>query len=130
MAAYYGNAYQWRIVPDSNRLQLPDYGASKFADANSFAVYDVDNDGREELLFCWPNDIVADRASYILEYANGKIQEEIQLYPSNMIFYNNGVIQEGWSHSQGFAGENFRTYYLHVYDPETDTYETAGAVDA
>ena len=95
MAAYYGDAYQWGIVPDSNRLQLPDYGASKFADANSFAVYDVDNDGREELLFCWPNDIVADRAAYILEYANGKIQEEIQLYPSNMIFYDNGVIQEG-----------------------------------
>ena len=86
------DAYQWGIVPDSNRLQLPDYGASKFADANSFAVYDVDNDGREELLFCWPNDIVADRAAYILEYANGKIQEEIQLYPSNMIFYDNGVI--------------------------------------
>lgn len=124
------DAYQWGIVPDLNRLQLPDYGASKFADANSFAVYDVDNDGREELLFCWPNDIVADRAAYILEYANGKIQEEIQLYPSNMIFYDNGVIQEGWSHSQGFAGENFWPYYLNVYDPETDTYETAGAVDA
>lgn len=86
MAAYYGDAYQWRIVPDSNRLQLPDYGASKFADANNFAVYDVDNDGREELLFCWPNDIVADRAAYILELQTGKFKKKSNPTPQICFF--------------------------------------------
>ena len=61
--------FQYGLLP--GETSWPTYTYSERAPGNSFAVYDMDNDGREELLFCWPHDIMAAIKTYVLEYRNG-----------------------------------------------------------
>ena len=120
--------FQYGLLP--GETSWPTYTYSERAPGDSFAVYDIDNDGREELLFCWPQDIMASIKTYVWEYQNDVLYEELVAFPEGLIFYDNGVVHEDWSHNQGWAGKNFWPYALHTYDPKTDTYISIGSVDA
>ncbi len=73
---------------------------------NKFAVYDVDNDGKEELIVLYSTTITAGMGGYIFAYDSeaGALQTELHEFPS-LTFYNNGIVKALWSHNQGRAGD-------------------------
>jgi len=98
---------------------------------NKFALYDVDNDGEEELLLMYTNTYMAGQVGYVFSYDEDtkKLQTELSEFPM-LTFYDNGIIKAEWSHNQGRAGDHFWPYSLYQYAPETDSYELVGMVDA
>ena len=120
------DAYQQGVLPDGSTL---DYIGTEAAAQNDFSVYDVDNDGQEELLLRWTNACMAGMRMDVFGYDNGKIHTELTVFPAS-VFYSNGAVVEDWSHNQGLAGDSFWPYSIHLYDEKTDTYQIAGSVDA
>lgn len=97
----------------------------RYEDGPSFAVYDVDRDGTEELL-------IQDPASELVQIygynSAGKVYLELEEY-SNLYWYDNGVIEVGWSHNQGAAGDKLWPYNVYQYNPDTGVYDRLAAVD-
>lgn len=120
------NAYQQGVLPDGTTL---DYTGTEAAAQNDFAVFDVDNDGKEELLLYWTNACMAGMRTDVFGYNNNEVHHELTVFPSS-VFYSNGAVTEDWSHNQGAAGEGFWPYSIHLYDAEKDIYTLAGAADA
>lgn len=118
------NLLQNQILPDGTDAE-GDMAQGKFA------LYDVDNDGKEELLFMNTNTYMAAQAEYVFAFdpEAKKMQTELSEFPF-LTFYDNGIIKAGWSHNQGLAGDNFWPYSLYQYVPETDSYVLVGMVDA
>ncbi len=98
---------------------------------NMFAVHDVDNDGKEELILMYSTTITAGMAGYVFGYENETeaLQTQLHEYPA-LTFYNNGIVKALWSHNQGLAGDNFWPYSLYQYVPDSDNYVLLGMVDA
>ncbi|MCM1058044.1 MAG: hypothetical protein NC517_10620 [Firmicutes bacterium] len=119
------DVYQQGILPDGGIL---DYSSMEDAENNSFAVMDIDNDGQEELLLFWDHACMAGMIECVFGYADGAVYSELTEFPGQ-IFYDNGVVEAGWSHNQGLAGD-FWPYDLYRYDAESDTYQSLGGVDA
>lgn len=96
----------------------------------SYAVYDVDGDGQDELILQNVNDIMAAMTERVYSFnpAGNTFQEEFSEFPA-LTYYDNGIIQADWSHNQGKAGD-FWPYTLYQYQAESDSYEMVGAVDA
>lgn len=113
------------LLPDGYKLY---YAGTEHVRDNSFAILDVDGDGKEELILLWTEAAVADVVEIVFGYHDGMIVEEIYEFPG-MIYYDNGVIEDGWSHNQGLADE-FWPYDVHIYDAEKDIYLPYGAADA
>lgn len=93
----------------------------------TFAIYDIDGDGYEELLLCFEGDAMALTVEYIWGYKNGSTYVELSEFPQ-MRYYNNGIIEVDWSHNQGLAGD-FWPYSVYSYHSEIDAYQKLGAVD-
>ena len=99
---------------------------------NRFGVYDVDGDGREELLLSLYTTIVAGQGTYVLDYRADtdtlllQSPDRLGLEP---IFYENGTALSPWSHNQGFGGR-FWPYDVYHYDAQTDRYTFGGSADA
>ena len=70
------NIYQNRILPDGSELRDDISGEMS---GNKFAVYDVDHDGREELVFCYTATSMASMIAKIYDYdeASGELYEEL-----------------------------------------------------
>lgn len=120
------NLIQNHILPDGmdGGEQLGDMSENKFA------VYDVDNDKKEELILLYSSTISAGMSGYIFAYDHetGALQTELQEFPA-LTFYNNGIVKALWSHNQGRAGD-FWPYNLYQYNPDLDRYVLVGMVDA
>lgn len=98
---------------------------------NTFALADVDGDGRAELVLMTRPNIYAGYRGYILDYDASANTIRIQHagFPS-FTFYSNGALAENASHAQGSWTDTFWPHSLYVYLPETDSYDLAGYVDA
>lgn len=96
---------------------------------NEFAIYDIDNDGYEELLLSLTS---GSMVSYVLEIYNcnnaGDLTLQETVFPGST-FYENGAIEIPFSHNQGLAG-SFWPYSVIKYDFFTDSYINVGSVDA
>lgn len=122
-------------LPDGTQLEssiLTSAPASGYA--NQFAVYDVDGDGREELLLSLFSTITAGQGTYVLDYDEDADTLHLQTQAPNRLgltptFYENGAVFSPWSHNQGWANR-FWPYDVYQYQAETDTYQYAGSVDA
>lgn len=97
---------------------------------NQFAIYDVDGDGKDELLIRYINTYVAERfgAVYGYDESTGTLYRQLWEYPV-LSFYQNGTVSAGLSHNQGLAGR-FWPCFLYRYDPGSDTYVSYAYVDA
>lgn len=97
---------------------------------NRFAVYDVDADGKEELIISYVTTYIAGMMELIYEYDEemDTLIEQFREFPA-LTYYDNGVIKAEWSHNQGLAGE-FWPYSLYQYKEESDAYEMLAMVDA
>ena len=49
------------------------------------------------------HDIMAAIKTYVWEYRDGVLYEELVTFPEGRIFYDNGVVHVDWSHNQGCA---------------------------
>lgn len=96
---------------------------------NTFAVADVDGDGREELVLLTRPDVYAGYMGYILDHHDGALVIQHKGFPS-FTFYSNGAFKEDDSHAQGSWTSQFWPHSLYRYLPETDSYEKVGHVDA
>ncbi len=116
-------------LPDGTRVSEESLSGYMFE--NTFSVADVDGDGREELIICFTTAPTAGRMGYVLDYDGDTDSVRIQHegYPS-FTFYSNGAMEEGDSHAQGSWTRDFWPYTLYTYQPETDSYQLAGHVDA
>ena len=121
------NIYQNHILPDGSELRDDISGEMS---GNNFAVYDVDHDGREELVFCYTATSMASMTAKIYDYdeASGELYEELSQFPM-LTFYDNATIGAGISHNQGYAGE-FWPYTFYTYDAANDSYRAEYFVDA
>lgn len=97
---------------------------------NLFSVYDIDNDGKEEMILLYSTTYMAGYAGYVFDYdgTDGSIRTQLLEFP-DLIFYDNGAVMAGWSHNQGWGGR-FWPYNLYQYDPDSDSYTMVGMVDA
>ena len=99
----------------------------------SFAVYDVDGDGRRELLLSFMGGSMAAKSITIYDYNELKdcLRPQLTEFP-NLTYYDNGYIQAGWSHNQGRAGnrDDFWPYTLYRYESRIDEYRAYFSVDA
>ena len=98
--------------------------------SNQFSVYDVDGDGREELILLYTTTMVAGERGLVFDWdeATGELRKQLDEFPL-LTFYESGTVQAGWSHNQGKGGA-FWPYNLYVYDAEADSYRQVGSVDA
>ena len=100
-----------------------------------FAVYDIDFDGREELMLFRDDGSMAGMGFYIYDYNEKKnmLYQELAVFPS-LKFYDNGMVEAMASHNHGMApgyvDEDFWPYSLYQYNPKTDVYDYVLNVDA
>lgn len=128
-------AYQEALETLLNEHRFPEDAESRtfFGDTPSgdqFAVFDVDGDGRDELILTYTDTTMAEMGASIYDYDAEQdcLVQELAAFPM-LTFYDNGVIQADWSHNQGLAGE-FWPYTLYQYDKDADCYNPVGMVDA
>lgn len=96
---------------------------------NSFLIYDVDNDGKDELVLLYTDTYMAAMAGYILDCdSDGDTEIQFTEFPL-FDFYGNGVVEVGASHGSSLSGE-FWSYTLFSYNSETDSYAEVAYVDA
>lgn len=97
---------------------------------NCFALADVDQDGREELLVRWTTTITAGEIEAVYDYnpVCGEVKREFVAYPA-LTYYDNGIIKAEWSHNQVPPAE-FWPFTLYQYESESDSYVEVGSVRA
>lgn len=96
---------------------------------NDFLIYDIDNDGSDELIFKLTNYYTAGQIGIIYDHdAEGNLVLQFSAYPA-FTFYKNGAVKVGAAHNQGHSGR-FWPYSMYRYDRETDSYELFGSVEA
>lgn len=96
---------------------------------NDFLIYDIDNDGSDELIFKLINYYTAGQIGIIYDHdAEGNLVLQFSAYPA-FTFYENGAIKVKDSHNQGPSGR-FWPYGMYRYDHSADSYEFLGFVEA
>ena len=133
---YYGGILSqviaaWRL-PDGELVTgtAGDTSGSIEMEKNCFAVADVDQDGREELLVRWTTTITAGEFEAVYDYnpVSGEVKKEFSAYPA-LTYYDNGMIKAEWSHNQA-PPASFWPFTLYQYDPENGIYVEIGSVRA
>lgn len=130
---YYGGVLSQLIAA----WQLPDMeidtssledGFGEMRD-NTFAVTDIDGDGREELIISYMNASMAGMFEMIYDYdpAGGQLRQEFLNFPSNT-YYDNGVIIAQASHNHS-RGMDFWPVAYYRYQADQDSYEWIGYAD-
>ena len=97
---------------------------------STFAVADVDGDGREELVLNYVDTFMAGHMGLICEYIpdTGMMRVELTEYPA-FTFYDNGCVRAESSHNHTQSMEVWpHGFYRH--DAKTDLYEWVGGVSA
>lgn len=101
-------------------------------EGSQFAVFDVDGDGRDELIVAYQGVIMAGMHTDVYGYdeTSGTLREELTEFPS-LTFYDNGRIEAGASHNHGRGPtvEDFWPYTLYEYDSAADQYREVCSVD-
>lgn len=118
-----------QIYPDGTESGIDAFNA---ASGNKFAIFDVDQDGDEELILCITSTAMAGMREVIYDYDEEKdtVREEYSGFPGG-VFYENGLVEDGLSHNQGLAPlGDFWPYMLHQYQAESDSYQCIFIVDA
>ncbi|GAU78835.1 hypothetical protein [Fusibacter sp. 3D3] len=97
---------------------------------NQFAVYDIDQDGQNELIIAYTNASLAGMVELIYDFEiNTQTANEVFREFPTITYYDNGIVKAEWSHNQGLAGD-FWPYTLYKYESESDQYANVGMVDA
>ena len=122
--------YNYKL-PDGSELEDPKYVEGYDMSENRFAIYDIDSDGKEELLIALTHYPMAAMRTIIYDYNPNTNKFRDQLTEFNwMNFYDNGILEAMWSHNQGAAGDALWPYTMYSYNKDIDSYEVIAQVDA
>lgn len=114
--------YNNSTLPDGSKLTF--YTENGVTEKGSFAICDIDFDGKLELIY-----IYNDKSDYIFKCdEKGNVIVEDQHFFGGE-YYRNGLMTVDISHNQGYAGR-FWPYSLYKYNSESDSYDLVGRVDA
>lgn len=118
-----------RKLPDGT--EIADIDEFSSMSDNKFAIYDIDSDGKDELIVVIVTGPTAGMMEHIYGYAENTCKLILQLaeFPA-LTYYSDGHIKAEWSHNQGLAGESFWPYTLYTYDAQNDSYKEIAMVDA
>lgn len=121
------NIYTNHKLPDGSEM---DFFEGSDISENKFAVYDIDQDGKDELIIEYSTASMAGMVELIYGFDSNTntVIEEFVEFPY-LEFFDNGTIKAGWSHNQGLAGD-FWPFTLYQYDEKEDRYNSVGMVDA
>ena len=123
---------KYYVLPDGTELEYQgptDWIAVKLEHTEDYAVFDIDGDGRDELIISFSCAPSAYHRAYIFEYYTDTHEwhYEGEFTPGSDI-YDNGVIISYAHHA------NPRSTIMHYrvlrYDADSDTFENAGYVDS
>ncbi len=119
--------YYDHVLPEGRDLWVDDYFDMS---NNYFAVCDIDSDGKEELIIQYTTAGMGGMTEVIYGYdsVSKTVREEIMEFPM-LTYYENGIIEAGWSHNQG-AGGDFWPFTVYRYDGASDTYKWLGSAEA
>lgn len=117
------NLYANRIWPDGNVL---DYDGSDMSE-NTFAVYDIDGDGEDELILRYDTGAMYAMVEAIYGYDSetGALKQELLEFPA-LVYYDNGLVRADSSHNQSDDIDAW-PYTMYRYNKDTDTYEEVGS---
>lgn len=120
-AATLRNLLYSNILPNGSTVEV---SAGQYS---SFAVCDVDFDGKEELVLLYDPGVMAGETGYIIGYDSntGEIYIQLEEFPY-FAFLRNGNVKALSSHNQTYG--DMWPYSFYQYIPESDTYELAGYV--
>lgn len=125
-AIYYDHTY-----PNGDPVDVPEFAQME---NNHFAIFDVDGDGRDELLYENGDATTAGMMTSVFDCmptADGtKLFFELTGYVG-IDFYDNGAAVIFASHNHGLAGNaEFWPHSIYTYDPGQDGYTMAAYIDA
>lgn len=123
-----------QTLPDGTELECLRDGDGVHMESlemNTFALFDVDGNGREELILNWVNAGLANMTELVYGYdaAAGTLREKLREFPG-VVFYDNGMAEAPWSHNQGNAGSSLWPYSVYQYSADSGAYTMMGAADA
>lgn len=120
-AATLRNLLYNNILPDGSTAE------ATAGQSSSFAICDVDFDGKEELVLLYDPGVMAGETGYIIGYDSntGEIYIQLEEFPY-FAFLRNGNVKALSSHNQTYG--DMWPYLLYRYIPESDAYELAGSV--
>lgn len=93
--------------------------------SENFAIYDVNGDGKNELITQRNNTYVAGQVEQVYDADGNELLAE---YPQPT-YYDNGYVTAGWSHDQGVSGDKLWPYTLYRYDGNAGKYVPEASVD-
>ena len=98
-------------------------GEMGFIEENRFAIFDVDEDGRDELMVEFTTAPMAGmmEAVYSYDAQTGTVRAELEEFPM-VTYLTGGLAMAGWSHASGLEGEGYWPYTLYGYDAASDRY--------
>jgi len=117
------------VLPNGGTIDM-DWGDLS---QDQFAVYDVDFDGRDELILLHTASYMAGMNGLVMEFdptytgTGTPIYFQLGDFP-DFIFYDNGIVEVGWSHNQTHGG--LWPYELYGYDADGDYYYHIASVYA
>lgn len=122
--------YNNHMSPDGQELWMEDNTFGTI-DENHFAISDVDGDGSEELVIVFGTAPMAGMCEWVYGYDadSDAVYQELSVFP-NVQYFTNGLLEAGWSHNQGLAGEALWPYSIMAYDSAARTYQVIAQVDA
>ena len=114
--------YNKHVLP--NGVELKSLDEEKQSTENKYAIIDIDNDGRKELIFSYLDGSMADNVEYIFDYdaVQGKVIEQARFATSPLTtYYDSGIVYQKASHNQDL--EDPWPYTLFEYNAATDKYD-------
>lgn len=130
-------AFKTALIGINEQHSLPDgqpLDWNEFSDMtkNEFAIYDVDQDGKEELLIIYNDASMAGMLEivYAFDSSTSSLRQQILDFPG-FTYYKNGILEAPLSHKTDVpSGDDFWPYSLYQYDPEDDAYHNIAMVDS
>lgn len=123
------NLVQNHIFPDGTEAP---YDEAYPMEDNKYAIIDIDNDGKDELIINYNSTYTAGMRFDVYEYQidTDRMVSELQGFPE-AFFYDNGIVKIDASHNHGKSNlDDFWPYSLYKYDSEEDQYVFIANVDA
>lgn len=99
---------------------------------NEFAIADVDEDGKVELIILFKTAPEAFKYCSIFEVNpdTEEYVEEVTIPGEGAVFYTDGIIKQPWTHNDELGGDELWPYQILDYNESSDIYDYAGRVDS
>lgn len=105
-------------------------GAGAFIEDNHFAVFDINDDGADELIVQFVTAPMAGNRETVYAYnaAEDTLEQLLTVFPA-VTYYDNGLVKADWSHGSALAGEAYWPYDLYQYDGAAGQYRKLAEVN-